>query len=128
MVWALSTYSSSDVLGLDVVSCPGPGPFIASTLMVHINDTGLYDVGGFHPHRLLHLRTLALWSLTASAAGKARLNNLEAGPSCGVPRARGIHPASGTGTTSSYRLANRSTATLTAGGSPRLTNSDPSPL
>jgi branched-chain amino acid transport system substrate-binding protein len=47
----LSTYSSSDVLGFDRVSCPGPGSFIAacnaSTLMVQVDDGQLYDVGGF---------------------------------------------------------------------------------
>lgn len=47
----LSTYSSSDVLGFDEVSCPGPGSFIgacnASTLMVQVDGTQIYDVGGF---------------------------------------------------------------------------------
>jgi branched-chain amino acid transport system substrate-binding protein len=47
----LSTYSSSDVLGFDEVSCPGPGSFVAacntSTLMVQVDDRRLYDVGGF---------------------------------------------------------------------------------
>jgi ABC-type branched-subunit amino acid transport system substrate-binding protein len=48
---ALSTYSSSGVLGFDQVSCPGPGPFAAacnaSTLIVQVEDGQLYDVGGF---------------------------------------------------------------------------------
>jgi branched-chain amino acid transport system substrate-binding protein len=47
----LSTYSSSDALGFDEVSCPGPGSFIAacntSTLMVQVDDGELFDVGGF---------------------------------------------------------------------------------
>ena len=48
---ALSTYASSDVLGFDEVSCPGPGSFIgacnASVLMTQVQGNRVYDVGGF---------------------------------------------------------------------------------
>jgi hypothetical protein len=47
----LSRYASTDVLGFDRVSCPGPAPFVAacnaSTLIVQVQDGELYDVGGF---------------------------------------------------------------------------------
>lgn len=47
----LTRYSSSAVLGFDVVKCPGPGPFVAacnaSTLLVQVDDGELHDVGGF---------------------------------------------------------------------------------
>jgi ABC-type branched-subunit amino acid transport system substrate-binding protein len=47
----LSKYASSDVLGFDVVRCPGPGPFVAacntSTLLVQADAGSLRDVGGF---------------------------------------------------------------------------------
>lgn len=48
---ALSSYSSSDVLGFDWVGCPGPGSFFSacntSVLMVQVQDREVHDVGGF---------------------------------------------------------------------------------
>lgn len=47
----LSTYTSSDVLGFDEISCPGPGSFVAacnvSTLIVRVHDSEIHDAGGF---------------------------------------------------------------------------------